>query len=109
MYSTIQITTPVEMIPCSRCKGDMPELRFTQYGYDFCVNCSTIGAKRGIPVQMGMGDHTWTETVIMDEDVYEKYTEERLGQRPEPKLEDDHPDLKGRDVQGPFKIINRNL
>ncbi len=45
----------------------------------------------------------------MDEDVYEKYTEERLGQRPEPKLEDDHPDLKDRNVQGPFKIINRNL
>jgi len=109
MYSTIQITTPVEMIPCSRCKGDMPELRYTQYGYDFCINCSTIGAKRGIPVQMGEGDHTWTETVIMDEDVYKKYTEERLGQRPEPKLEDDHPDLKDRDVQGPFKIINRNL
>jgi hypothetical protein len=109
MYSTIQITTPVEMIPCSRCKGDMPELRFTQYGYDFCVNCSTIGAKRGIPVQMGVGDHTWTETVIMDEDVYEKYTEEVSSKRPEPKLEDDHPDLKGRDVQGPFKIINRNL
>ena len=86
MYSTIQITTPVEMIPCSRCKGDMPELRFTQYGYDFCVNCSTIGAKRGIPVQMGEGDHTWTETVTMSEDVYKKYTEERLGQRLKPKL-----------------------
>ena len=109
MCLTIQNPTTVKMIPCSKCGADMPELRFTQYGYDFCINCSTIGAKRGIPVQMGEGDHTWTETVIMDEDVYKKYTEERLGQRPEPKLEDDHPDLKDRDVQGPFKIINRNL
>ena len=54
------------MIPCTRCKQDMPELRLTQYGYDFCVNCSTVGTKRGIPVMKGSGDHTWTETVIMD-------------------------------------------
>lgn len=97
------------MINCSKCKGDMPELRLTQYGYDFCVECSTVGAKRGVPVQRGVGDHTWTETIIMDEEVYEKYTEEVAGQKPEPKLEDDHPDLKGRNVQGPLKIINRNL
>ena len=99
----------IKMINCSKCKGDMPELRLTQYGYDFCVECSTVGAKRGVPVQRGVGDHTWTETVIMDEDIYEKYTEEIAGQKPEPKLEDDHPDLKGRNVQGPLKIINRNL
>jgi len=87
----------------------MPELRLTQYGYDFCVECSTVGVKRGIPVQMGTGDHTWTETIIMEEDTYKKYTEEILKQKLEPTLEDENPELKGRNVQGPFKIINRNL
>tara|TARA_B110000977_G_scaffold20106_1_gene24151 strand:- start:87 stop:392 length:306 start_codon:yes stop_codon:yes gene_type:complete len=98
----------LKMITCPKCNGNMPELRLTQYGYNFCVECSTVGTKRGVPVQMGQGDHTWTETLIMDEDVYKKYAEEISSQKPEPKLEDDHPDLKGRNVQGPLKIINRN-
>jgi hypothetical protein len=87
----------------------MPELRKTQYNYDFCVNCSTVETKRGIPVQRGVGDHTWTETLIMEKEVYEKYTEEENNQKPEPKLEDENPELKNRNVQGPLKIINRNL
>lgn len=97
------------MILCTKCGGDMPELRLTQYGYDFCVECSTVGAKRGVPVQRGVGDHTWTETIIMEEDTYQKYTEGILGQKPEPTLEEENPELKNRNVQGPFKIINRNL
>lgn len=40
-----------------------------------CVNCSTVGIKRGVPVQMGSGDHTWTETVIMDENDYKRHLE----------------------------------
>jgi len=51
----------------------MPELRLTQYGYKVCVNCSTIGTKRGIPVTKGSGDHTWTETIIIEEDQYQKF------------------------------------
>jgi hypothetical protein len=70
----------MNMIPCIKCGKDMPELRKTQYGYNFCVNCSTVGAKKAIPVQMGTGDHTWEETIIMDEETYKKVisTEERL-------------------------------
>jgi len=60
------------MIPCPRCGDDFPELRKTQYGYDFCVNCSTVDTKRGMSVTYGSGDHTWTETIIMDQSTYNK-------------------------------------
>ena len=63
----------ITMIPCIKCKKDMPELRLTQYGYKVCVNCSNVSTKRGIPVTKGSGDHTWTETVIVEEDQYESF------------------------------------
>ncbi len=110
MYSTIQTTIPMKMISCSKCKGDMPELRYTQYGYDFCVNCSTVGAKRGLPVTMGTGDHTWTETIVMEEDDYIQYTEmEELhyGKSKKNKAERLNLEEDDRNLQGPFQIINR--
>lgn len=61
------------MIPCIKCQNDMPELRKTQYGYNFCVNCSTVGIKRAISVQKGTGDHTWNETLIVEEETYASY------------------------------------
>jgi|TARA_R110002020_G_scaffold50270_1_gene142212 hypothetical protein len=63
----------MEMINCIKCGALMPKLRLTKYGYKVCVNCSTVGTKRGIPVMKGSGDHTWTETVIMEEDTYLKH------------------------------------
>lgn len=58
------------MIKCPKCGEDMPELRLTQYGYNFCVNCSTVGAKKGVPVVRGTGDHTWNEIEIVEEQDY---------------------------------------
>ena len=60
----------LKMIKCTKCGADMPELRLTQYGYDFCVNCSTVGAKKGVPVVRGTGDHTWNEIEIVEEQDY---------------------------------------
>lgn len=60
----------LKMIKCTKCGADMPELRLTQYGYDFCVNCSTVGAKKGVPVVRGTGDHTWNEIEIVEEQYY---------------------------------------
>jgi len=110
MLQTVKTSTLVKMIPCSKCQGDMPELRKTQYGYDFCVSCSDglnlVGKKRALPVQMGEGDHSWTETIIMEENDYFKHTEQEellvksIGSKKE-KIDDDD-----RDLQGPFKIIN---
>ena len=65
------------MIKCVKCDADMPELRLTQYGYDFCVNCSTVGAKKGVPVVRGTGDHTWNEIEIVEEHEFIKETEWR--------------------------------
>ena len=62
----------MKMIPCPQCGEDFPELRKTKYGYNFCVNCSEVGAKRGVPMTFGTGDHTWTETLILDEKDYLK-------------------------------------
>ncbi len=67
----------LKMIKCKCCGTDMPELRLTKYGYNFCVTCSENGKgegmKHGIPVMMGEGDHTWIETVIMDDSQYKAY------------------------------------
>jgi len=51
----------------------MPELRLTQYGYKVCVNCSDVSTKRGIPVTRGTGDHTWTETIVVEEEQYNNF------------------------------------
>jgi len=93
----------IKMIPCPKCGNDFPELRVTQYGYNFCVECSTVGAKRGVPVQMGQGDHTWTETVIMDEEVYNKLTD-KDEEAPKDRLNQEEDD---RNLQGPYTIINK--
>ncbi len=70
-------TMKFKMIPCSSCGEPMPELRLTQYGYDYCIKCSEAGKgqgkKHGIPVMMGEGDHTWIETVIMDDEQFAQY------------------------------------
>lgn len=73
MRQNVKIPLKMKMIPCIKCKEDMPELRLTQYGYKVCVNCSSVSTKRGIPVTKGSGDHTWTETIIMEEDQYESF------------------------------------
>ena len=109
MRQTIKTPIKMEMISCSRCSSSMPKLRLTKYGYDFCVNCSTVGTKRGIPVTKGSGDHTWTETVIMEEDQYEQFVVASAierGDKNVAKAEMLNMDKEERNLQGPFQIIN---
>lgn len=108
------MNTNLKMIPCTRCGEPMPELRLLQFGYDFCVSCSEglnlVGKKRALPVQMGEGDHSWTETVIMEEDDYVRYEvmESINSQKPKrSKAEVLNYDKEERNLQGPFQIINR--
>ncbi len=54
------------MIPCPRCGEPFPELRKTQYGYNFCVDCSDVDAVVGITTVEGSGDHTYNDIIIMD-------------------------------------------
>jgi glycyl-tRNA synthetase alpha subunit len=67
----------MEMISCSKCGDEMPELRKIKFGYDFCIKCSDqynmIGRKKAITVQKGEGDHTWNETIIMSEKEFMEY------------------------------------
>ena len=109
MLQTTKTPLKMKMIACSQCDSPMPELRLTQYGYDFCVNCSTVGAKRGVPVLRGSGDHTWTETIIMEKDQYEDYvlaSAIEKGEKNATKAELLNLDKEERNLQGPFQIIN---
>ena len=56
------------MITCPKCGDDFPELRKTKYGYNFCVNCSTVEPVVGITTVEGSGDHTYNDIIIMDQD-----------------------------------------
>ena len=38
-----------------------------------CVECSTTGAKRGVPMMYGEKDHTWTDMVIMDPEEFDRF------------------------------------
>ena len=38
----------LKMIPCAACGAPMPELRKINYGYSVCVNCSKVGAYKGV-------------------------------------------------------------
>ena len=113
MLQTIKTPIQVKMISCSKCLGDMPELRKTKYGYNFCVSCSDelnlVGKKGALPVQMGEGDHSWTETVIMEESDYLKYEMmEGLNSQGKKKNKAEilNMEAEERNLQGPYRIIN---
>ena len=63
------------MIKCIRCRCDMPKLRLTEYGYDFCVNCSDVKPKVGRIRVVGEGDHTATEMDVVDQDTAKRLQE----------------------------------
>jgi hypothetical protein len=65
----------LQMIPCIACKEPMPELRLLKFGYKVCINCSTVKAKRGVPVMFGSKDHTWTDLVVMEDNEYKAFKE----------------------------------
>ena len=54
------------MIPCPKCGNPFPELRLTQYGYNFCIDCSDVESVVGITTVEGSGDHTYNDIIIMD-------------------------------------------
>lgn len=64
------------MKPCIKCGNDIHPKRLEILpNTTTCVGCSTAGKKRGVNVQLGEGDHTYNEIVIMEEDQYKKYLE----------------------------------
>jgi len=72
----------MKMINCSRCGTDMPELRLTKFGYDFCVNCSTEKPKKAINITGGSGDHTYNTIQVVTSDQYDAYKrQEKLNKK----------------------------
>ena len=107
-------TMKYKMIDCRSCGSEMPELRLTQYGYNFCVTCSENGKgegmKHGIPVLMGEGDHTWVETVIMDDEQFKSYqrTEKALKDLPKANKAEMQDMDRERNLHGPVVIKDSN-
>jgi hypothetical protein len=40
----------LKMINCTKCGGNMPELRYVKYGYRSCVSCSSVERVGGVPI-----------------------------------------------------------
>jgi hypothetical protein len=59
---------------CIKCREEINPLRLKALPTaKTCVECSTTGAKRGVPMMFGEKDHTWTDMVIMEADEFDKF------------------------------------
>ena len=59
---------------CIKCKEVIHPLRVKALpNTKTCVDCSTTGAKRGVPMMFGEKDHTWTDMVIMEADEFDRF------------------------------------
>ena len=59
---------------CVKCKEAINPLRLKALPTaKTCVECSTTGAKRGVPMMYGEKDHTWTDMVIMDPEEFDRF------------------------------------
>ena len=92
-------TMKLKMMACPQCGNPMPVKR-RELGYHVCVNCSTVSAKRGIPVMRGTGDHTWVDLEVMTQEQFERFEEMENKTKSEitPLREEDN------NLQGPFTI-----
>ena len=58
---------------CIKCKEEINPLRIKALPTaKTCVECSTTGAKRGMPVMFGDKDNTWVDVVLMEPDEFER-------------------------------------
>jgi RNA polymerase subunit RPABC4/transcription elongation factor Spt4 len=52
---------------CIKCKQEINPLRVKALpNTKTCVDCSTVGAKKGMSMVFGEKDHTWNDMVIID-------------------------------------------
>ena len=59
---------------CIKCREVIHPLRVKALpNTKTCVDCSTTGAKRGVPMMFGEKDHTWTDMVIMESDEFDQF------------------------------------
>jgi hypothetical protein len=59
---------------CIKCREVIHPLRVKALpNTKTCVDCSTTGAKRGVPMMFGEKDHTWTDMVIMEPEEFDQF------------------------------------
>lgn len=59
---------------CVSCGNDIHPKRLKALpNTNKCVNCSSESKKAGVVVMKGEGDHTYTETIIMDREKFEQF------------------------------------
>ena len=64
----------MESRKCIKCKEEINPLRLKALpSAKTCVDCSTTGAKRGVPIMFGEKDHTGTDMVIMEPEEFDKF------------------------------------
>jgi hypothetical protein len=64
----------IEERKCLKCREVINPLRLKALPTaKTCVECSTTGAKRGVPMMYGEKDHTWTDMVIMEEEEFDRF------------------------------------
>ncbi len=52
---------------CVYCKQEINPLRIKALpNTKTCVDCSTVGAKKGVSMVFGEKDHTWNDMIILD-------------------------------------------
>jgi hypothetical protein len=62
---------------CIICDEEINPLRLKALpGTKTCVNCSNVGAKRGVTITGGEGEDTYNDLVILEEDQYKKYLQQ---------------------------------
>jgi hypothetical protein len=64
----------IEERMCVKCREVINPLRLKALPTSkTCVECSTTGAKRGVPMMYGEKDNTWTDMVIMEPEEYDRF------------------------------------
>jgi len=64
----------IEERMCVKCREAINPLRLKALPTaKTCVECSTTGAKRGVPMMYGEKDNTWTDMVIMEPEEYDRF------------------------------------
>ena len=59
---------------CLKCREAINPLRLKALPTaKTCVECSTTGAKRGVPMILGEKDHTWTDMIIMEPEEFDQF------------------------------------
>jgi len=83
---------------CIKCKEVINPLRIKALPTaKTCVECSTTGAKRGMPVMFGDKDNTWVDVVLLEPEEFEKLEKAKKKKISFDRLEDSEMNDDGDD------------